>query len=215
MTLFVLVTLGVLSIAAIGLKRAYESVSIKELKKRSQKGDEVATLLHRSVSYGPSLQLILWLVVVLTNASFFVYASRSTETWFAILLCSALLWVSFIWLPKRQVGSFGIWMAAKISPAISYIASFMHPLVRTVHSYIKKMFPVHVHTGLYDEQDLQALLQKQANQKDNQISQSALEIAHHALTYAKVPISEILVPRRAVKMVQEDETTGPVFIDEH
>src|SRR5690606_21567136 len=111
------------ALAAIGLKRAYESTSLKELKKRAQGGDQTAILLHRSVAYGPSLNLILWVLVCLTSAVFFVFVSRSTESWFAAFVCAGLLWFGFIWLPKRRASDLGIWVAAKLSPVLSRIAS--------------------------------------------------------------------------------------------
>lgn len=214
MTLVIGFLLGVLALAAIGLKRAYEATSIKQLKKQARSGDKTAELLHQSVAYGPSLHFILWAIVCITSAMFFVFVSRSSAPWFALLLSMALLWFGFIWLPKRRVSSFGVWVAAKISPAVARVASFLHPVVRRVTDTVQSLFPIHVHTGLYDEEDLVALLQKQKAQEDNQISQSALEIAQHSLTYGDVLIRDVLVPRRVVKMVQADETTGPVFMDE-
>ncbi|MDZ7786354.1 MAG: CBS domain-containing protein [Candidatus Saccharibacteria bacterium] len=214
MTLFIGILLGLLALAAIGLKRAYESTSVKQLKKRARSGDKTAELLHRSVAYGPSLHFILWSLVCVTSAGFFVFVSRSTEAWFAALLCIAVLWLGFIWLPKRRASSLGIWVAAKLSPLIAKLASFLHPVVRRVSHGVRSLFPVHVHSGLYDEDDLIALLEKQKQQADNQIPDSALEIAEHSLTYASVEIRDVLIPRRAVKMVSVDETTGPVFMDE-
>lgn len=206
--------MAALALAAIGLKRAYESISVKELKKRARSGDETAALLHRSVAYGPSLQLVLWALVCVTSAIFFVFVSRSVAAWFAATLCVAVLWLGFIWMPKRQVSSFGIWVAAKLSPAISKVASILHPIVRAVSSRIRSLLPIYVHTGLYDTDDLVKLLAMQKRQTDNQISESALEIASHALTYAEVLVRDVLVPRRAVKMVQQDEAIGPVFMNE-
>lgn len=214
MTLLIGSLLGVLALAAIGLKRAYEATSIKQLKKQARSGDKTAELLHQSVAYGPSLHFILWTIVCLTNALFFVFVSRSSAAWFALFLSAMLLWLGFIWLPKRRVSSFGIWVAAKLSPAIARVAGFLHPVVRRVSGAVQSLFPIHIHTGLYDEDDFISLLQKQKAQEDNQIPHSALEIATHSLTYADVLIRDVLIPRRVVKMVQAEEMTGPVFMDE-
>lgn len=112
------------------------------------------------------------------------------------------------------MGSLGIWVAAQLSPLISRVASFLHPVVRAVSGRVRSWFPVHIHSGLYDEADLVSLLNKQKQQQDNEIPESSLEIAAHALSYGSILVRDVLVPRRAVHMVQSDETTGPVFIDE-
>ncbi len=214
MTFIVGIFLGVLALVSIVIKRAYESTSVKELKKRARAGDTTAELLHRSVSYGVSLNFILWVLVCLLNAIFFVYVARSTEPWFATIIAALIIWLGFIWLPKRRASSLGIWVAAKISPVVSRVASFIHPVISKLNAIVRSYIPLHVHTGLYDEDDLIKLLNKQKQQVDNQISHSALEIAIHALGYADVLVRDVLIPRRAVKMVHEEDTTGPVLLDE-
>ena len=203
-----------LALIMIALKRAYESVPVKELKKRARDGDQIALLLHRSAAYGTSLEAVLWLLVGLTMSLFFVYVSRQSAAWFAALSCAFVLWLGFLWLPKRKASALGLWSAAKLSPLFSRLASIVHPIIRRVTSFVGSYLPVHVHTGLYDQADLVNLLKNQQQQPDNQIPDSSLEIAAHAIDFGNKLVRDVLVPRRAVKMVQADDTTGPILMNE-
>ncbi len=214
MTLFIVLLLASFAVSSVLVNRAYQSIPARELKKRARDGDEVAKLLYRSAAYGPSLSLILKCFVLVAHVIFFVYVSRATVAWFAALLSAAILWFGFIWLPARRVTSLTFSMAARISPVLARLASIIYPTVQFVLDKMRKLFPIHVHTGLYDQDDLIDLLDMQQKQPDNQVSASALEIAAHALSYASVPIAEVLVPRRAVHMVEASDTIGPVFMDE-
>ena len=203
-----------LSLLTIVIKRAYESFPVKELKKRARDGDKISLLLHRSAAYGTSLSAVLWLLIGLSTSVFFVYVSRNFSAWVAGLLCALLIWLGFVWLPKRRASKIGLWIAARLSPVVSRVASFLHPVVRGVINFIHRYLPVHIHTGLYDEQDLVKLLKQQRQQPDNQISDSSIEIAIHAISFGDKLVSDVLVPRRAVKMVKADDTTGPLLMSE-
>lgn len=203
-----------LALASIAVKRAYDSIPVKELKKRARQGDQVALMLHRAAAYEYSLNLILWIVVVLSTATFFVYVARSTEAWPAAFICALVLWFGFIWLPKRRASSLGLTVAAKLSPVLEKVASVAHPLVQSSIRRIRSLFPLHVHSGLYDKQDLVKLLEQQSKQEDNQIPQSSLEIAKHAIQFGDQLVRDRLVPRRIVTSVKEGDSTGPVLMSE-
>lgn len=214
MTLLIGLLLGGLALLMIVLKRAYQSVPLKQLKKRARDGDQIALLLFRAAAYGTSLEIVLWVLVAVTSSVFFVFVSRQTAAWFAALLTAIVVWYGFLWLPKRRASRWGLWAAAKLSPVISRIASFLHPVLRRVVETTRSYLPVHFHTGLYDKEDLVALLDKQRAQADNQIPDSALEIAASAIYFGDRLVRDVLVPRRAVKMVAANDTTGPVLMSE-
>lgn len=208
------ILLGVLSLLTIVVKRAYQSVPLKQLKKQARDGDQIALLLHRAASYGTSLEIVLWVLVAVTTSVFFVYMARHTDAWFSALLTAIVIWYGFLWLPKRRASKWGLWVAAKLSPVVARIVSFLHPILRSIIGFVKTYLPIHVHTGLYDKDDLIALLQKQQAQTDNQIPDSSIEIAVHAMAFGDKYVHDVLVPRRAVKMVAASDSTGPVLMSE-
>lgn len=88
--------LGGLSLLAVSLKRTYYLIPTKELRRQSRGGDEIAEALYRAASYGYSLKLVLWTLVGLTSAAFFVFVASSSPAWFAFAASGALVWIGFV-----------------------------------------------------------------------------------------------------------------------
>lgn len=212
MTLFGIVLLAALTLLVISLQRTYGSVPIKELKRRARSGDAAAAALHRAATYGASLRALLWVVILLLASLFFIVSARATETWFALLLISILLWFGFVWLPAQDATRVGIWAASRAAPVLEKILQSIHPFLDKAEKFIRSNRPINVHTGLYDTEDLLNLFDKQRIQSDNRISQQTLEIVEHALQFGDKKVSGILTPRRVVTAVSVEDTVGPVLM---
>lgn len=214
MNALVLILLGALALMSVGLLKSYRHVSERELKRRAREGDELAKALYRAVAYGASLHAVLWMLVILTNTLFFVMVAKDSPTWFALLASAALLWFAFLWLPTRDVTRFSTWVAVKLAPVFAWVLEFIHPVLNWIDAFISRHRPVTVHTGMYDVEDLVNLIHEQKVQKDNRIDDVQLSVALHALTFGNRQVRDIMVPRRAVKMVNGNETIGPVLMAE-
>lgn len=212
-------TLGVLILAAVtllavSLQRTYSAVPLRELKRRARAGNELAASLVRAVGHGYSLNTVLWALIGLSSAGFFVFASLEYPTWFAILLSAFLIWLGFLWLPATRVTAYGERFAAWLAPALGKVAGWLHPIVSRVAAFIQKHRPIIVHTGLYERQDFVELIEKQHVQIDNRIEKAELEVAKHALTYGDKTVGDVMTPRRIVTMVKVEDSIGPVLMDE-
>ena len=209
--------LGILITAAItlfviSLQRTYSSVPLKELKRRARNGDTIAASLHRAASYGASLRALLWGLTVLLAAFFCIILADATETWFAVLLSSMLLWFGFVWLPAQDATRAGVWLAAWAAPALDKILQYIHPVFNKFTTFIRKHRPLSVHTGLYTKEDLIELFEKQKVQSDNQVDKQTLEIVQHSLQFGSKSVNDILTPRRSVKAVASTDTIGPILM---
>lgn len=203
-----------LTLLAASLQRTYHDVPTKELRRRARTGDQAAEALYRATVYGPSLRVILWILVVGAASLFFIYMARVTQSWLGPASVIIVLWLGFIWLPAQQATKIGVWFAVKIAPALAWLLNYIHPLVERIHRFIRRHRPIRVHTGLYDKYDLIELLERQQVQPDNRIDKGELEIALHALTFGQKQVGDILTPRRMVKMVAAEDTTGPILMSE-
>lgn len=199
---------------SVGLLKSYRHVSEKELKRRSREGDELAAALYRAAAYGSSLNAVLWFFVVIANALFFVTIAKDSPTWFAVVASAAVLWFAFVWMPARDVTRFSTWAAVRIAPALAWLLNYLHPLFEHVGRFIGKHRPISIHTGLYDREDLVNLIHDQKVQKDNRIDEVSLDVALHALTFGDRLVRDVMIPRRAVKMVSIDAEIGPVLMSE-
>lgn len=214
MDTLLVILLAAASLMSVGLLKSYRNVSERELRRRARSGDELAEALYRAVSYGSSLSAVLWFLVLLSNALFFVTVARNAPAWFAVTASAALIWFAFVWMPARDVTRFSTWVAVQLSPALAWLLSYLHPLFNRIATFVSRHRPVSIHTGLYDKEDLLNLLQDQAVQPSNRIERTELEIAFHALTFGDKLVRDVMVPRRAVKMVKATDEVGPVLMSE-
>ncbi len=212
--MFLGLLLAGLTLLTISLQRTYARTSAKELKRRARAGDNLAAALFKAVTYGHSLRAVLWVLIGLSSAGFFVYVGRSLPIWQAFLVSFGLVSVGFVWLPAGKVTGIGEKLAGFLAPFIARVVYYLHsPLDRIIH-FIRRHRPVHFHTGLYDRDDLVDFLDKQQVQADNRIEQAELDIARHAMVFGDTLISEVMTPRRMVKMVSVDDDLGPVLMTE-
>lgn len=215
MIMFILVLLlAALTLASISMQKTYSSVPLKELKRRANKGDEVANALHAAVSYGASLELLLWGIIGLSAAGFFVALASTLPGWLAVFGCAALLWVGFAWLPSSNVSGVSQKIAQTLAPAIAWILSHLYPVLNRVGNFIQKHRRFTVHSGLYQKEDLVELMERQAGQPDNRMTAYELGIVKSALTFSDKLIRDIMTPRRVVKTVKQDDSVGPLLLDE-
>lgn len=214
MTFIVNLILASLALLAISLERTYRRVPVKELKKRARSGDEMANMLYRAVSYGSSLKVVLWGLIAVTNAIFFVYLTSTSPIWFSFMAIVAVLWYGFLWLPARDVSKYSNWIAVKLAPVIGWILEFIHPLVNKAAKFIDKHRPVTVHTGLYDKEDLIELIDSQKIQTENRIDKSELEMVKNVLKFGEKKVIDYLIPRRQVTTVSIDDSVGPILMEE-
>lgn len=198
----------------VSLQRTYSATSLKELKRQAREDNEIASALLSVVHYGYSLRAVLWFLIGLSAAGFFVAISLSAPLWFALSASGVLVWLGFVWIPAARVSYVSELIAAKVAPILSRILLFLHPIIDFVVRLIHRHRPVTIHTGVYDRYDLIDLLNRQKVQPDNRIEETELAIALNALQFGDDTISEHMTPRRIVKSISYDEITGPIFMDE-
>lgn len=212
--LLLILLLAGLTLIAVTLQKTYQSMPAREIKRRAASGDEMAAILYRAVGYGINLQILLWLIIGLSAAGFFVALSKALPTFLAFIGSVALLWVSFAWLPNTRVTATGTWLAKHVTPAIEWVLAHLQPVFRAASRFFKNSGRITVHTGLYQKEDLIDLLDKQNGQLDNRITTAELAFARHALTFEDKTVRDIMTPRRVVKFVSADDSIGPVLMDE-
>lgn len=208
------VGLGLLTLLAVSLQRTYDHVPIKELKRRTRGGDELAGALVKAVNYGHSLRAVLWFLIGLSAAGFFLAVTNTAPLWFALIASVTVIWLGFVWIPAARVTFIGEKLAAWCAPVFAHMLMYLHPVIDWVIRFIRRHRPLRVHTGLYDRQDLIDLLQQQQIQPDNRVDRAELSIALHALTFGDDVVAEHMTPKRIVKAVSADEPLGPIIMDE-
>lgn len=215
MILFIIgVVFALLALVAIGLQRTYYHIPVKELKRRARSGDQLAEFLYRPVSYGIGLKTLLWGLIIVFASVAFVCFARATAPWFAFFIIAFFIWLGFLWIPSSQLTGFGARLAIWCTPVITWLVRVLHPLLDRIGGFVQRHRRIHVHTGLYQKEDIVNLLEKQKDQPDNRITSSEIDLLKHALSFGDKVVADVVVPRRSVHMVSSHETIGPLLMDE-
>lgn len=198
----------------VALRKTYDYLPRKELKRQARAGDPVATVLYRAVAYDSSLRVLLWLFIGIMAAAGFVLFARVAPPILAFVAIAGLLWYGFVWMPTARVSNFGARLVVWVTPFIAWLLNYLHPVFSRLANATAPRRSAMFHTGLYEREDLVDFLETQRGMTDSRISEAEIDMAIHALTFGEKTVGEIMTPRRVVKMVSADDTIGPILLDE-
>lgn len=214
MNIIVVIIFAALALASLSLLKSYRHVSLQELKRRAREGHKESKVLYQAAAYGTSLGVVLWFLAGISSGLFFWSLSGNLSGWLVIVISAIFIWTLLVWLPTIRETSVSLWLAVTLAPALAWLLEYIHSFIERVLRIFSRHWPTSQHTGLYDMEDLLQLLEEQHDQPDNRISKIELSIALHALTFGSRLVREVMIPRRAVKMISADENLGPVLMTE-
>lgn len=214
LTFIIAILLLLLSLMALALRKTYYYVPEAELKRQARTGDPLARTLYRAVAYGPTLRLLLWVIIGVSTAVGLELFVRIAPVFFGIVVVAIMLWLGFAWMPSTRLTGYGARLTAWSTPAVAWLLSLINPVASPLASWWHQHFPLQEHTGAYERDDLLQLLGRQARQADNRISPELLGFASNALRFDVLKVRDVVVPRKAVKSIGQDDAVGPILLDE-
>lgn len=203
-----------LALLLIVLRKTYEAVPSKELRRQAQAGDELAKVLYRAVAYKGSLQILLWSVTIIAISVSFIILSQTVPTPLVFVMEVLTISYAFVWVPRGDVTRFGLRLAIWCTPSVVWLLTHLYPLFRKLSHLTRHYQPAVQHTGIYERADLLALLEKQKAQPDNRLAPQELTLITHILEFSDKHVSDILIPKKSVRAVSEDDTVGPILMGE-
>ena len=214
MQLTIAAILAILFLITLAVRRVYYCVPAKELKRLAREKDQMGMALYKAVAFDGALAALLWLLAgVLASASFVLFALALPAA-LAALVVALVLWVGFGWVASSFPRAFMIKFTAALSPAVALVLAHTYGVLGRVSDFAHRHQQVFEHTGLYEKQDLVALLAKQKTQADSRVAQDDVELTERALAFGEKTASDILLPRKEVRLVRSSETIGPKLMDE-
>ncbi len=206
---------GLLAVMSGLLYKTYGHTPAKELKRQARKGDELAAILYRPVSYGLNAQIILAVVGLLSLYFAFVLLEKAVGVWLTVptLLILGIFGLFFV-QSKGGMHPASTWLAVKLSPSLAWLAERLHPILNAIASAIRRVLPIRVHSGLYEKEDLIKLLVQQRSQPDNRIPVGEIDLLAHALGFGDKTVADAMVPKRVVVDVNASDSVGPVLMGE-
>lgn len=194
------------------LHTVYRGVPVKELKRRARQKDPVAQLLVQVAVFGRSVDAILMTLTLLFATLTVALIANVWETFFAIICIILFLFAIFVWPNKPD--RFSKYVARYIAPHFASLLALLVPVSTRVGHIVRRRQPITVHTGVYNKSDLLELFDRQLVVPGNEIEQSELEIAKHALTFGDKTVKDYMTPRSVIRFVSGNEPIGPVLITE-
>lgn len=204
---------GVL-LATISLQKTYRHVPVRELKRQANQGDKISKLFYRVVAFDGSLDVLLWTVIGLSGASFFVFVGHNVSWPVSFIVSVLTIWIAFAWLPGSHISRPGVVFARIMAKPLVIILEWLHTPMVKVFRFISKYRPVTVHTGLYTKDDLMEFIDLQKSQIDNRIKKSELELVAQSLQIGDKKVRDIMTPWKKVKLVATHDAVGPILMDE-
>lgn len=198
---------------ALALQRFYSSVPAKELKRLANRGDHLAAALYQPVAYGASMRLLLWLIFWLgfSFGALFVVLGLVAPLAFGVIALSV---IGVIVLQSVRLTVHSARIAVHAAPALKWVLNYVHSPLNLLAGGVAKVRTHSPHSGLYEKEDLLALLHQQKEQLDNRIAPRELEILERAVAFDERQAADVYLPMSRVKMVRVDDHIGPVLLGE-
>ncbi|HEX4774520.1 MAG TPA: CBS domain-containing protein [Candidatus Saccharimonadales bacterium] len=207
--LFLLLALG-----GVVVRKTYAYLPARELKRRAERHDPLATQLYKAAAYGNSLRSLLWLYIGLTTAAGLVLMARALNVWVSLLIVAPLLWIVFSLVPATRLTSVGARLTKLVTPILAWLLNYLHRPLSRGAEVVERRYVAGKHTRIFEREDLVELIERQQYQDDNRLTEEELEIARRALSFSNYKVADVLTPRKEVKTILAGETVGPVLIDE-
>lgn len=203
----------VVSLLALALQRFYSCIPAKELKRLANRGDHLAAALYRPVAYGASMRLLLWIIFGLAFSVGAVMVASGLVPLAAFAVISlAVAGITALQSLRLTVHSARVPVHA--APALSWLLAYLHGPLNSLAGLVGKVRRHDAHSGLYEKEDVLALLRQQREQLDNRISLHDLEVMERAVQFNDRQAADIVTPMSQVKLVNKDDHIGPILLKE-
>jgi len=201
------------ALLALALEKTFFYVPKKELKRQAAKGDQMATNFYQAAAYGDELKLLLWIIMGLSAAAGIVLFSRVAPSLLGIVAVTIVIWLGFVWLPRTRLTLIGARIAEWCVPTIVTVLRVLHPVLRRTALYVNRHH-VGPHTGLYEREDMEELLERQRLQSDNRISDEEMERMNRLLQFGHLQVGDVIIPQQKVIAVDVNDAISPIMLDE-
>src|SRR5579859_292749 len=202
-----------LGLFALALQRFYSCVPAKELKRLASRGDHLAATLYRPVAYGESLRLLLWTIFGLSLTGGFVLLGDSLVGWVAYVGIGLTL-MGVVGIQSLRLTVRSARVAGVAAPTLNWVLDHLHAPFSWVARTINRYRSHTVHSGLYEKEDLLALIRQQREQVDNRIAGHELELLERVAQFGEQQAADIVQPMSRLKLENVNDHIGPVLLGE-
>lgn len=183
-----------------------------ELKRQARNRDPKASAVYKLAANQAGLDLLLILLGAASAVAIIIISTRNS--WWMATLSILLIFGLAFWAPKADERGFLWSFTAWASPYIFKLTQSFVPVLNRLASSIPGSSKINLVSDIYEKDDLVSLLNAQAHQPSNRIPEQDLQIAVNALNFGDKKVVDVMAPRRKARFVSEDESVGPMLMDE-
>ncbi|HEY5268658.1 MAG TPA: CBS domain-containing protein [Candidatus Saccharimonadales bacterium] len=213
MSILIILVLLVISLGLLLSSKAYLSIPVYELKRRSRSGDKLSKTLYLVASYQKSYELLNNKLVLILSSVIYILIVRHFNIYWAFVLVIAYTFFVFYWLPKKPVGRISNYLAMLLSKPLHWVLNYTNPITlkffKSLNNYSR-----YTHTGIFEEADIFHLIEQQKTQADSRLEDYQLDIVKNVLDFNKSKVAGLMTPKRRVKSISASDSLGPVVLTE-
>jgi len=198
----------ILSFYSLSLISSFEFVSLEELKRRAKDTTSDAARVYPVRTYGLELWFLLRIITGAFLAITFIELYFLFGGFLAFILGIILFCIYSARKPKKDLHR-----AARISVAVERLLIVLHPVSRSITSFVGKNIAIDKPVVFESRDSLIEMLRLNA-ENSKEIKPDELNIAINALLFSDRLVGDCMTPLAAVHFVSQDEMLTPVVLSE-
>jgi len=183
-----------------------------ELKKRAQTDDAKAKVIYALTSGGREILIAILLGCILIVALLAVILDSFMYSILAAVLTALLTGIFGFIMPFAYADKLGLSLTARLAPIASKLLVLMSPVTKPLAKMLDKA--IGKKSVLYSKQQLLNIIDEHTQSKYADISIDEARLMRHSLSFGAKKISDIMIPRKVVNMVNAGDQMGPVLMNE-
>jgi metal transporter CNNM len=211
----VIVSLFLLAIASLfsGLTLGYFSLSLSELRRKMELGDERAAIVYPLRTKGNQLLTTLIITNTLANAVLSVYLGNVLNGILAVTVSTILITIFAEILPQAIISRSALRFGATAAPFVGLLMTLFwpisYPLSRILNRALGDELP-----AVYSKDELVKIVEEHSHSDESDVEADELTIVENALSFGDRTIEEVMTPRSVVVAVEEGAVLSPELLNE-
>ena len=195
------------------LIKSFNYMSLPELQRRAEAGDQKAWRVHQVRLFDPKTTLLLWFCLALSLSLVVIHIADALDFWQSLVASVVVLFGVQMLTSGSGWPPTNLTLAAQVGPAIAWLFRQFGVTELAAASGAARLLEVSV-SPIHSKADHLEKLQQQLAERQDQASQAELRLAIRALTFADQTVGNVMTARRTMPTIRESIKLTPIVLDE-
>jgi len=209
-----LISFGLIFCSALfsGLTIGYFSLNTSTLKRRAKLGDKDALLILPIRLKGNQLLTTLLLGNVVVNTILSIYLGGIVSGVLAGFTATALIFLFGEIVPQAIISRYALWFGSRLAWLVHILLIIASPVAYPIGKILDWFLGEEMAT-LYSKHELMEIVSELEDSPHGTIDADEERIVHGALQFSHTTVREVMTPKEAVVMFDENQRLDRTFID--